>query len=298
MSRQEALKQAYEIRCLKTAQESLAGFPQGEIKRGDDPPDCYVVAPGSDPVAFELTEQIDWIAVRAAAFAKRFIVEARDRFFRKYPEHRTGWMISASPGDVFEIIAAQPRHQRAWKEKKDELIDKFVSAVAGETTRRHSCRWRLSGQPIWTFDVCRRTQPQSLTEISFKGSYGYSSKGRERVENGFGRDVTFGPEEIQKRITRKASGLDRYECRPAYLLISASLFPRSARTARSFAVLKTPESVADHSFEIGGFAAVFLHDPHGRNYRMEQGGRAVEMQRRLVRPTTRAADLPSSRSRS
>lgn len=137
------------------------------------PPDCYVVAPGSDPVAFELTEQVDSIAARAAALARGF---------------------------------------------------------------------------------------------------------------------------IRKKIARKARDLKRYHCRPAYLLISASLFPRSVRSARSFAVLKTPESVVDHSFDIGAFTAVFLHDPDGRSYRIGQDGPAVEMERRSI-ATPCSANETRARSR-
>ena len=282
MSRQSDVKQAHELGCLKAAQESLAGFPQGEIKPGDDPPDCYVVAPGSDPVAFELTEQVDSIAARAGDLAERFIGKAKDELFRRHPELRTGWMISASPGDVFEA-AAQPQHQRGWKERRGELIDRFVSAVTGEIAARYSFPWRVSGEPIWTFNICRKIQPQILTEVMFQGSFGYSYKSKDRVENDFGRDVTLRPKEIQNKIAEKARGLKRYHCRPAYLLMSASLFPRSVRNAKSFAVLKTPESVVDHPFCIGAFTAVFLHDPDARSYRIGQDGRAVEMRRRRLR---------------
>ena len=296
MSRQSDVKQAHELGCLKAAQESLAGFPQGEIKPGDDPPDCYVVAPGSDPMAFELTEQVDSIAARAAALARGFIGKARNELFRRYPDLRTGWMISASPGDVFEAIAAQPQHQRVWKERRGELIDRFVSAVTGEISARYSYPWRVSGEPIWTFGTCRRVQPQNLTRVTFQGASEYSYKSRDRFENEFGRDVTLRPEEIRKKIARKARDLKQYRCRPSYLLISASLFPRSVRSAGSFAVLKTPESVVDHSFDIGGFTEVFLHDPDGRSYRMGQDGLAVEMERRSI-ATTRSASETRARSR-
>ena len=73
MSRQGELKQAHEFGCLRAAQECLLGFPQGEIQPGDDPPDCYVVTTDSGRIAFELTEQVDRVASRAAALAKRFI---------------------------------------------------------------------------------------------------------------------------------------------------------------------------------------------------------------------------------
>ena len=206
-------------------------------------------------------------------------------------------MISASPGDVFEIIAAQRSYRRAWKARKDELIDRFISAVAGEIARRYSYPWRVSGEPIWTFSVCRRIQPQKLTVITIRGVYGYSWKSRDRLENDFGRDVTFRPEEIQKRISKKVSGLERYECRPAHLLVSASLFPRSVRSTMSFAVLKTPESVVDHVFDIGGLTNVFLHDPDGRSYQVGRDGRAVQMQERLVRTPSTPAVLTSDVSR-
>ena len=81
MSRQGSSKQAHEFGCLKTAQESLAGFPEGEINSGGDPPDCYVAVPNCGDVAFELTEQVDRVAVRPAALAKRFIEKARAEFF-------------------------------------------------------------------------------------------------------------------------------------------------------------------------------------------------------------------------
>ncbi len=296
MSKQSDVKRAHEFGCLKAAQESLVGFPQGEIRPGEDPPDCYVVAPGSDPIAFELSDQVDSIAARAAALASRFVGDARNAFFHRHPEYRTGWMITVSPGDVFEAVAAQPRYKRVWKERKNELIDRFVSAVAGEIATRYSYPWRVSGEPIWTFDTCREIQPQNLTEITFSGGYGYSSKSRDRLENVFGRDVTFGSERIRKKIGRKARALKRYERRPAYLLISASLFPRSVRSARSFAVLKTSESVVDHSFDLCGFTAVFLHDPDGRSYRIGQDGLAVEMEGRSTR-TTRTAGDTRGRSR-
>ena len=290
MSKRSDVKRAHAFGCLKAAQESLVGFPQGEIKPGDDPPDCYVVARGSDPIAFELSEQVDSIAARAAVLASRFVGEARKALFRRHPEYRTGWMITVSPGDVFETLAAQPRHKRVWKERKNELIDRFVSAVTGEIATRYSYPWRVSGEPIWTFDICREIQPQNLTEVAFSGGYGYSCKSRDRLENVFGRDVTFGSEQIGKKIGRKARALNRYERRPAYLLISASLFPRSVHSARSFAVLKTPESVVDHSFDLCGFTAVFLHDPDGRSYRIGQDGLAVEMERRSIRTARTAGD--------
>ena len=290
MSRQESSKQAHEFGCLKTAQESLAGFPAGEIRPGDDPPDCYVAVPDCGDVAFELTEQIDRVAVRAAALAKRFFEEARDEFFRRHPEHRTGWRISLSPGDIFETIAAEPDNTCAWVERKDGLIEKFVSAVAGEVTRRHSFKRQVSGEPIWTFSTCERVQPQELTSMDFYRGWAYDYKSRDRIENEFGRNVTFKPDVIQKRIAKKVSGLQRYECRPAYLLISASLFPRSVRRTGSFAVLQTPESIVDHSFDIGGFTAVFLHGCDSRSYRIGKDGGALELQRRSLSVVTSAAE--------
>ena len=289
MSKQETRKQAHEFGCLKAAQGSLAGFPQGEIKSGGNPPDCYVAVPDSGTIAFELTEQVDQIAVRAAALAERFINEARDQFFRRHPEHRTGWRISASPGDIFETIAADPDDTRAWVARKNELKDRFVTAVAVEIAKRHSFKWRVSGEPIWTFDVCERVQLQELTSISLHGGHKYSWESRDRIENEFGRDVTFKTEVIQERIRAKVSGLERYECRPAYLLISASLFPRSVGSTGSFAVLKTPQAIVDRSFDIGGFTAVFLHDFDSRSYRIGQDGRAVEIQRRSLRTATSGA---------
>ena len=290
MSRQGSSKQAHEFVCLKTAQESLAGFPEGEIKSGGDPPDCYVAVLNGGDVAFELTEQVDRVGVRAAALAKRFIEKARAEFLRRHPEYRTGWRMSLSPGDIFERIAAEPDNTCAWVERKDGLIDRFVSAVAGEVAKRHSFKWRVPGEPIWTFDTCERVQPEELTRMVFSDVYKYVYKSRDRIENGFARDVTFKPEIIQERISRKVSGLKRYECRPAYLLISASLFPRSVRSTGSFAVLKTPKSIVDHSFDIGGFTAVFLHDSHNRSYRIGMGGRTLELQRRILSTATSAAE--------
>ena len=289
ISRQGSSKQAHELGCLTAAQESLAGFPEGEIRPGGDPPDCYVAVPDCGDVAFELTEQVDRVAVRAAALAKRFLKEARDEFLRRHPEHRTGWRISLSPGDIFETIAAEPDNTGAWVERRDGLIDRFVSAVAGELTKRHSFEWRVPGEPIWTFSTCERVQPRELTRTDFKGVYGYTYKSRDRFENVFGRDVTFKPEVIQEKIAEKVSGLKRYECRPAYLLISASLFPRPVRSTGSFAVLKTPESIVDRSFDIGGFTAVFLHDSDNRSYRIGRDGRALELQKRLLSTATSAA---------
>ena len=126
--------------------------------------------------------------------------------------------------------------------------------------------------------------------IVFKGCYSYCRKSRDRIKNGFGRDVTFKPEVIQERIAAKVSGLKRYECQPAYLLISASLFPRSVRSTGSFAVLKTPESIVDHPFDIGGFTAVFLHDFDYRSYRIGQDGRALELQRRSLSTAASAVE--------
>ena len=291
MSKQESSKQAHEFGCLKAAQESLVGFPQGEIRPGGDPPDCYVAVSDRGDVAFELTEQVDRIATEAAARAKHFVEEARDEFFRRHPEHRTGWRISVSPGDIFETIAAEPDNTSAWVGRKEDLIDRFVSAVAGELVERYSFEWRVSGEPIWTFDTCERVHPQELTSIVFQGGWKYSLKSRDRIENVFGRDVTFKPEEIQERITKKVSGLERYKCRPAYLLISASLFPRSVGSAGSFAVLKTPQSILDHPFDIGEFTAVFLHDIDNGSYCIGEDGRAVELQRRSLSTATSGAEF-------
>ena len=282
MSRQERSKQAHELGCLKMAQECLAGFPKGEIRRGDDPPDCYVAVPDLGDVAFELTEQVDRTAVRAAALAKHFFEDARDEFFRKHPAHRAGWRISLSPGDIFETIAAEPDNTCAWTERRSGLIDRFVSAVAEEMSKRHSFRWRMQGEPIWTIGTCERVQPQELTRMDFIGGCNYNHKSRDRIENEFGRDVTFKQSMIQERIAAKVSGLRRYKCRPAYLLISASLFPRPVRNTGSFAVLQTPESIVDHSFDIGGFAAVFLHSFDSRSYRIGKDGRALELKRRSL----------------
>ena len=278
MSKQENSKQAHEFRCLKAAQKSLAEFPHGEIKPGGNPPDCYVAVPGCGDAAFELTEQVDRIAVRAADLTKRFIKEARAEFFRRHPAHRTGWRISASPGDIFEKIAAEPDNTCAWVRRKDDLIERFVSTVAEEVAGRYSFEWRVSGEPIWTLDTCERVQFRELTKITLTPASAYCWKSRDRIENQFGRNVTFTPEIIEKRIATKVSGLKRYKCRPAYLLISASLFPRSASSTGSCAVLKTPQSIVDHSFDIGGFTAVFLHDFDDRSYRIGQNGRAVEVQ--------------------
>ena len=293
MSEQEQLKQAHEFGCLRAAQESLAGFPQGQITPGDNPPDCYVVLPESGMrIAFELTEQVDEIAVRAAALAgRRFIDEVKRVFFQTHPEHRTGWMVSASPGDIFETTAAKPDYECAWRAHKNKLIERFVSVVAAEIANRHSFRWRVSGEPIWRLDVSKKSHHQELTGVSFRGAYRYSLKGNDRIVNHFGRDVTFKPEMIQARITKKISGLERHRCRPSYLLVSASLFPRPVRSAGSFAVLKTPQSIVDHSFDIGGFTAVFLHDPYGRNYRVSQNGQAVEMEERQIRSEMAVADV-------
>ena len=118
--------------------------------------------------------------------------------------------------------------------------------------------------------------------MDFTGGWNYTYKSRDRIENEFGRDVTFKPTVIQERIEAKVSGLKRYGCRPAYLLISASLFPRSVRSTGSFAVLQTPESILDYPFRIGGFAAVFLHSFDGRSYRIGKDGRALELQRRAI----------------
>ena len=290
MSRQETSKRAHEFGCLKAAQESLTGFPEGEIRSGGDPPDCYVAVPDCGDVAFELTEQVDRVAVRAAALAKRFIEEARDEFFRRHPEHRTGWTISLSPGDIFETIAAEPDNTCAWVESRDGLIDRFVSAVSGEVAKRNSFEWRVSGEPMWTISTCERVQPQELTKMVFEGGFGYCYRSRDRVENDFGRDVTFKPEVIQERIAAKVPGLKRYECRPAYLLLSASLFPRPVRGTGSFAVLKTPQSIVDHSFDIGGFTAVFLHDCYNRSYRIGKDGRALELQKRALSTATSVAE--------
>ena len=281
MSEQESSKQAHELGCLKAAQDSLEGFPQGEIRSGGNPPDCYVAVRGRGEVAVELTEQIDQIAVQAAAHAKCFLEEARAEYFRKHPEHRTGWRISMSPGDIFERIASGPNRTSASVGRK-HLIDKFVLAVEGEIAKRHSFEWRKSGEPIWTLDVCDRIHRQELTKLSFQQAYGYSCKSSDRIENDFGRDVTFKPEAIQERITKKVSGLRRYGCRPAYLLISASLFPRSVRNTGSFGVLQIPRSIVNYPFTIGGFTAVYLHGGIGRSYRIGKNGRAVELQRRLI----------------
>ena len=291
MAKQESSKQAHEIGCLKAAQASLAGFPQGEIRPGSDPPDCYVIVPNRGDAAFELTEQVDRIATEAAARAKHFIEEARDEFFRKHPEHRTGWRISVSPGDVFETIAAESDSTNAWVGMKKNLIDKFVSAVAGELVERHSFEWRVQGEPIWVFDTREKIHPKELTSIVFHGGWTYSFKGRDRIENVFGRDVTFKPEEIQRRITKKVSGLQRYKCRPAYLLISASLFPRTVRSVGSFAVLQTPQSIMDHPFDIDEFTAVYLHADDNRSYRIGKDGRAVELQRRLLSRSTKWGEV-------
>ena len=282
MAKQEISKQSSEFACLRAAQECLAGFPEGRIRSGDDPPDCYVAMPNGSDSAFELTEQIDQLAADAAALAKKFIVEAKDRFFRMHPEHRTGWIMSLSPGDVFEQIAAQSQRRRLYRKMKDDLIDRFVSLVEREVAKRHSFEWRLPGEPIWTFSKCDRVHPQELTRMYFTGAFGYDCKSRDRIENTFGRDVTFKPSKIQERITAKASGLRRYACRPAYLLISAPLFPRSVQSAGSFCVLKTPESIVDHRFNIGGFTAVFLHDLYGRSYRIGEDGRALESPRKRL----------------
>ena len=102
--------------------------------------------------------------------------------------------------------------------------------------------------------------------------------------------MTFKADAIQERIAAKASGLRRYECRPAYLLISASLFPRPVRNTGSFAVLKTPESIVDHSFDIGGFTAVFLHDFDNGGYRIGRDSRARAMQRRSIIAATPTAE--------
>ena len=284
MSQQESSKQAHEFGCLKAAQESLEGFPQGEIRLGDNPPDCYVSLSGRDEVAVELTEQTDQIAVQAAAHAKCFLEEATAEFFRRQPEYRSGWRISMTPGDIFEKIA-NPNRTSAPPRRKI-LIEKFVSAITRELANRHSFEWRVSGEPIWTFDICKRLHQQELTEILFQYVDGYSCKSRDRIENGFGRDVTFKPEAIQERIAKKVADLQRYECRSAFLLISASLFPRSVRNSGSFAVLKTPRSIVDHLFNIGGFTAVFLHDHQDRSYRIGKNGRAVELQRRLISTAT------------
>lgn len=72
MSKQEMSKQAHELGCLKTAQDCLEGFPEGEIRPGDNPPDCYIAVPDRGDVAFELTEQVDQVAVCAAALANIF----------------------------------------------------------------------------------------------------------------------------------------------------------------------------------------------------------------------------------
>lgn len=288
MSQQESSKQAHEFGCLKAAQESMEGFPQGEIRPGGNPPDCYVAVSDSDVVAVELTEQIDQIGVQASAHAKCFLEEARAVFFCRHPEYRTGWRVSMSPGDIFEKIAEAPNSTNARTGRKN-LIEKFIVAVAREIANRHSFEWRATGEPIWTFDICERVHPEVLTEILFQYPYGYSYESRDRIENGFGRDVTFKPESIQERITRKVSGLRRYGRRPAYLLISASLFPRSVRNTGSFAVLHTPRSIVEHLFNIGDFTAVFLHDPIGRSYRIGKNGRAVELQRRLISTATSGA---------
>ena len=273
MSTQNRSKQAHELGCLKAAQESLAEFPQGEIRPGDNPPDCYVAVPEGCDVAIELTEQVDRIAAEAAVRAKRFLKAARNEVFLRYPEYRTGRKIFVSPGDIFETSA---------RVMKKRLINRFVSVVAGELVKRHSFEWQVPGEPIWTFDTCQRVDRHELTKIEFLGAYGYTCKSRDRIENDFGRDVTFTPQEIQSRIAKKASDLQRYACRPAYLLISASMFPRSARTAGSVEVLKTPRSIVDHVFNIGGFSSVFLHDFNGGSYRIGMDGRAVELQRRLL----------------
>ncbi len=118
--------------------------------------------------------------------------------------------------------------------------------------------------------------------MDFHHGWTYHYRSRDRIENEFGRDVTFKPDVIQKRIAKKVSGLQRYECRPAYLLISASLFPRSVRGTGSFSVLRTPKSIVDHSFDIGGFTAVFLHDFDSRSYRIGKDGRALELQERSL----------------
>ena len=252
MAKQESSKQAHEFGCLRAAQVSLVGFPEGEIRPGDDPPDCYIAEPDFGDVAIEVTEQVDRIAACAAGRAKHFIEEARDKLFRKYPEHLTGWRIFVSPGDIFETIAAEPDNTSAWVDKKEDLIDRFVSVVAAEIDNRHSFECRVSGELGWTFDICESVHPQELTKMAFVNAGKYCLKSRDRIENIFGRGVTFTPEVIQERIAAKVSGLQRYECRPAYLLISASLFPRSVRSAGSFTVLKTPQSVTDiHSTSAG-----------------------------------------------
>ena len=273
MSTQNRSKQAHELGCLKAAQESLAEFPQGEIRPGDDPPDCYVATHDGGHVAFELTEQADRIAVEATVRAKRFLKAARNEFFLRYPEYRTGWKIVVSPGDIFETSA---------RVMKNRLINRFVLVVAGELVKRHSFEWQVPGEPIWTFDICQRDDRHIPTTIDFQVVYRYSPESEDRIVNRFGRDVTFKPVEIQKRIAAKVTGLKRYTCRPTYLLISASLFPRSVRSTGSFGVLTTPRSIVNNVFNIGGFSAVFLHDPTSKSYRIGKDGRAVELQRRLL----------------
>ena len=286
MSKQEALKQTHELGCLKAAQ-CLAGFPQGKARPGDNPPDCYVTVPDRGDVAVELTEQIDEVAVYAADLAKRLFADAEEELFHIHPELRMGWRIYVDPGDVFEIIAAEPRANDVYKRQRDGLIDRVVAAVAGEAAEQHRFTWRVSGEPIWTI-TCERVCPNDLTQMDvLHRAWHYDYSSRDRVENEIGRDVTFKPEKIQERIKDKAdkvSVLQRYKCRPAYLLISASLFPRPTQNGGSFAVLKTPASIVDHSFDIGGFTAVFLHDAYSRSYRIGKDGRAVECRALRCKP--------------
>ena len=144
MSRQGSSKQAHEFRCLKTAQESLAGFPEGEIKSGGDPPDCYVAVPNCGDVAFELTEQVDQVAVRAAALAKRFIEKARAEVLSQKP---------GVPHGVEDVVVSR-RHLR--------------NNRGG--TRQHMCVGRKEGWPDRSVRVSSRRGGSQATQFRVAGA--------------------------------------------------------------------------------------------------------------------------------
>ena len=174
ISRRKRSKETHELGCLKLAQKPPAGFPEGTTRPGDAHLDCYVAVPNAVDVAFELTEQVDQVAVRAPALA-------RNKFSRRHPEHLTGWRRSLSPGDIVESIAAEPDTTGAWAERSNRLIDRFVTVVAEEVAERHSFEPRVSGEPIWTIDTCGRVHPQELTRMDFHRGWKYSFS-RDRIK--------------------------------------------------------------------------------------------------------------------
>lgn len=278
---QRAEKSALEIEIVKRAQESLVGFPMGEIDAGADPPDCVIEDSVSGTCcAVEVTETIIKQSREIKAPIIKFLRRAERRYVQENPDRYGGCRISYRPGRAFD-----GGFDRLNASDKKRLRGDFFAAV-DEALKQPSGTALPENDAIKITGIAR-TDGSCLKFLRAPAAEGITWHDT-HYTNERGEDITLNAELLQELIEKKEEtyGKEYYGEWPVILLVAAWFFPRGWKRSESFAVRLVHESLVGTRLNTGWFKEVFIHQADHPSY-------AISCKDGLVREVpNRTADVP------